>query len=182
MRRPAILLVPLALALAACTQKPVGAPESGYTGNQTPTPQAQTTTAAKPPTSPVPAADGKCPYLDNNFVAQANGQRVSKTKVSADKPHPACFFYRSDGRLQLTVQVYVGDATLAKALVDQAAPVDTSDPAKLSTGWTGGSQKTQTGAVYAVAKGGSAVVISTNQAQTIKAKRVAEQAIEELGL
>jgi hypothetical protein len=33
-----------------------------------------------------------------------------------------------------------------------------------------------------VAKAGSAVVITTNQAQTIKAKRVAEEAIDALGL
>jgi hypothetical protein len=130
----------------------------------------------------VPAADGKCPYLDTAFVAEANGQRVSKVKVSADTPHPACFFYRADGRVQLTVQVYTGDAAHAKALVDQVAPVATSDPATLSGGWAGGSQATPTGAVFAVAKDGSAVSINTNQGQTIKAKRVAEQAIKTLGL
>jgi hypothetical protein len=36
--------------------------------------------------------------------------------------------------------------------------------------------------VFAVAKDGAAVVITTNQAQTIKAKRVAEKAIAALGL
>ncbi|MFL6144321.1 MAG: DUF2020 domain-containing protein [Labedaea sp.] len=135
-----------------------------------------------PPPSPVPVADGKCPYLDSAFVADANGQRVTKVKVSTDTPHPACFFYRADGRIQLTSQVYVGDAAHAKALVDQAAPVATADPATLAGGWTGGSQAANTGAVFAVRKEGTAVVITTNQGQTIKAKRVAEKVIATLGL
>lgn len=174
-----MFLVPLVVGLGACsTPQPAPArPVDSGAATQPPT-----STVAQPPPSPVPAADGKCPYLENSFVAQANGQKVGKVKVSSDKPHPACFFYRSDGKIQLTVQVFVGEPGPAKALVDQAAPVATSDPAKLSTGWTGGSLSTKTGAVFAVAKQGSAVVINTNQAQTIKAKRVAEQAIEALGL
>jgi UPF0176 protein len=177
-----IFLAPLLVGLAACSGAPVGAPASRYTGGSTPTTQPTTSTVAQPPPSPVPATDGKCPYLDNAFVAEANGQRVSKVKISSDKPHPACFFYRADGKIQLMVQVFVGQPGQAKALIDQAAPVATSDPAKLTAGWTGGSQLTTTGAVFAVAKDGTAVVISTNQAQTIKAKRVAEQAISALSL
>jgi UPF0176 protein len=141
-----------------------------------------TTTSVAAPGSPVPVAEGKCPYLDSAFVADANGQHVGKVKVSGDKPHPACFFYRSDGKIQLTAQVYVGDAGAAKALVDAAAPVSTSDPASLPAGWAGGAQATGNGAVFAVAKEGSAIVITTNQKQTIKAKQVAERAIAALAL
>ena len=177
MRRAVILVVPLFLAACSTPQPAPVRPATTTTGAQQPT-----STVAQPPASPVPAADGKCPYLENGFVAQANGQKVSKVKISTDKPHPACFFYRADGKIQLTAQVYVGQPAAAKALVDRAAPVATSDPAKLSTGWTGGSLSTKTGAVFAVAKEGTAVIISTNQQQTIKAKRVAEQAIESLGL
>lgn len=181
MRRAVIFVGPLVLGLgliAACS-KPQPAPARPLT---TTVAQQPTSTVAQPPASPVPAADGKCPYLENKFVEQANGQRVGKVKISADKPHPACFFYRSDGKIQLTARVFVGQPGQAKALVDQAAPIDSADPAKLSTGWTGGSQSTKTGAVFAVAKEGTAVVISTNQQQTIKAKRVAEKAIETLSL
>lgn len=134
------------------------------------------------PAAPQPSADGPCPYLDTQFVMDANGQHVTAVKVSADKPHPACFFYRPDGGLQVTVQVYVGDALTAKAIVDKAAPVKTSNPATAPAGWNGGSMPTDDGAVYAVAKGGDAVVTTTNQQQTIKAKRITEQAIETLGL
>jgi len=145
-------------------------------------PASQAPTAAAVPPSPQPAREAKCPYLDSAFIADANGQRVGKVRVSADTPTPACFFYRSDGKLQLTAQVYAGDPGAAKALVDRSAPVATSNPAELPAGWSGGSQSTDSGAVFAVAKGGSAVVITTNQAQTIKAKRVAEKAIAALGL
>ncbi|HVW44513.1 MAG TPA: DUF2020 domain-containing protein, partial [Amycolatopsis sp.] len=103
-------------------------------------------------------------------------------QTSSDKPHPTCFFYALTGKLQLTVRVYVGDAAVAKALVDKAAPVDTSNPASDPAGWRGGYEQTDSGAVYAVAKDGSAVVVTTNQQQTVKARTVAKQAISALGL
>jgi UPF0176 protein len=147
-------------------------------------------TASKPPTStsavapgePVPASTGQCPYLSSSFVEDANGEKVTKVMLSADKPHPACFFYSFGNDKQMTVQVYVGDAGAATALVNKAAPIETSDKADLPGGWAGGSEATASGAVYAVSKAGSAVVVSTDQKQTIKAKQVAKQAIAALGL
>ena len=179
MRRAVILCAPLLV--AACgtqSQAGVPTPRASEPTAQQPT----TTTPAPPPASPEPTANGPCPYLPTNFVQDANGQRVSKVRISADKPNPACFFYRADGKIQLTAWVFSGDPKQAKALVDQAAPVATANPAELPGGWTGGAQATDTGAVYAVAKAGTAIVITTNQEQTIKAKRVAEKAIETLGL
>jgi len=175
----ALLLGPLLIVLAACNSDPqaddptVVPPDEPTTSAAAP--------AAKPPPAPEPTADGPCPYLDQTFVEDTNGQRVGEIKLSAGKP-PACFFYRSDGGLQLTVHVYKGKAAVAKALVDQAAPVDTSNPAELTGGWSGGAQPTDEGAVYAVAKGPKAVVVTTNQEQTIKAKVVAQEAISALGL
>ncbi|MDQ0378175.1 hypothetical protein FB470_002169 [Amycolatopsis thermophila] len=119
----------------------------------------------------------KCPYLDSQFVADANGQRVSKVEISADQPHPACFFYALTGKVQLTVRVYTGDPAVAKALVDQAAPVATSNPATDPPGWQGGYAAKPDGAVYAVARAGTAVIVTTNQQQTVKARTVARQAI-----
>jgi UPF0176 protein len=178
--RRLVVLLPVLVGVAACgAQVVAGAPSAGQ---QVGAGRTTVPTSVGPPPSPVPVADGKCPYLDSAFVADANGQKVGKVRVSADKPHPACFFYRSDGKIQLTVQVYVGEPGAAKTLVDQAAPVATSNPAELPAGWAGGAQATGSGAVFAVAKQGSAVVITTNQAQTIKAKRVAEKTIAALGL
>ncbi|MEV6603365.1 DUF2020 domain-containing protein [Kutzneria sp. NPDC051319] len=141
-----------------------------------------TSTSAVAPADPVPASTAQCPYLSSTFVEDANGEKVTKVMVSADKPHPACFFYSFGNDKQMTVQVYVGDAGSATALVNKAAPIDTSDKAELPGGWAGGSEATGSGAVYAVSKAGSAVVVSTDQKQTIKAKQVAKQAIAALGL
>ncbi|MBP2321827.1 hypothetical protein JOF56_002212 [Kibdelosporangium banguiense] len=141
-----------------------------------------TTTPQGPPPAPEPVADGPCPYLESAFVAEANGQRATKVRISADKPHPACFFYRADGNIQLTVRVFVGDAKQAKAAVDQAAPIDTSNPATSPPGWKGGALGAEKGSVYAVAKEGTAVIVTTNQAQSIKARRVAEKTITTLAL
>lgn len=172
-----LILGPLLLALGACTnsEPPDDPTVTNPNTEQTPT------TQANPPPAPQPSADGPCPYLEEGFVEDTNGQRVSKSATSADDP-PACFFYRADGTIQLTVQVYTGDAASAEALVDQAAPVDIANPAELSGGWAGGAQATDDGAIYAVAKDSSAVVVTTNQGQTIKAKQIAQQAITSLGL
>jgi UPF0176 protein len=172
-----LLLGPLLLvALAACAEEP----DDPTVVVTTPSSTASQPQAALPP-EPQPTADGPCPYLEESYVEDTNGQRVGKVQTSADQP-PACFFYRPDGNVQLTVRVYTGDAAVAKALVDAAAPVATSNPAKLSGGWEGGAEATDTGAVYAVAKDASAVVVTTNQEQTIKAKQIAQQSITTLGL
>lgn len=134
------------------------------------------------PPPPEPVADGPCPYLDEAAVERANGQRVGAVRISADRPHPACFFERGDGSLQLRTWIVEGTQAEAGATVDAAAPVATSDRAELPGGWSGGSQPTADGAVFAVAKQATAVVVTTNQEQTIKARRVAEQVIANLDL
>ncbi|MGH3909271.1 MAG: DUF2020 domain-containing protein, partial [Pseudonocardiaceae bacterium] len=101
---------------------------------------------------------------------------------SADQPHPACFFSRGDGAEQLRTWIVVATPEVARATVDAAAPVATSDLAELPGGWSGGSQPTSDGAVFAVARQGTAVVVTTNQQQTINARRVAEQVIVSLAL
>ncbi|OLF06298.1 hypothetical protein BLA60_32145 [Actinophytocola xinjiangensis] len=183
MRRVSFLVAPLVVVLAACgaeniagQPQVIGAPDTGTsetTGEAAPT--------AAPPTVVEPTEGGPCPYLDAAFVEETNGQRVAETKTSTDDP-PACYFYRADGDVQLAIQIYRGEPDVAKAFVDQAAPVDSANPAELAGGWAGGAQPTDTGAVYAVAKEGTAVVVATNQEQTLKAKLVAQEAITALGL
>jgi hypothetical protein len=174
--------------LAAC------GPSGSAAGPTTP-PTTITThlTASLPPAPAAPAVakTASCPYLTASFVQDANGQHVSSVRISDDasQPHPTCFFYRPDGHLQVTVRVYVGDPQVAESIVNQAAPVSTSDPATDPPGWQGGFQSgdyngmnNPTGnAVYAVHKGADAVVVSVNQAQSIKARRIADQAITGLG-
>jgi UPF0176 protein len=178
------MLVGLVFGVAACGGPTVvaGTPNPGQAQGGGPVTSVAPSSVAAPAPQPEPSVDAKCPYLDSSFIADANGQRVGRVRLSTDTPHPACFFYRQDGKLQLSTQVYVGDADQAKALVDRVAPVATSNPAQLPDGWAGGAQATDSGAVFAVTKDGTAVVVTTNQAQTIKAKRVAEKTIAALGL
>jgi UPF0176 protein len=180
MRRASFLLGPLLILLAACNAK-TGAGEPVPAATSSTEVASQSTAAAAPPPVAEPTEEGPCPYLDAAFVEETNGQRVADTKISTDET-PACYFYRSDGNVQLAIQIYSGDPAVAKAFVDQVAPVDTANPAELDGGWEGGSQPTDVGAVYAVAKEATAVVVVTNQEQTIKAKLVAQEAISALGL
>jgi UPF0176 protein len=175
MRRLVFVTLAFGLVTAGCT--PSAAPPAP--------PQAQPVTSpvsvkATPPPASEPTADGPCPYLKTDFVAQSNGQHVSKVQTSADQPHPSCFFYALNGKLQLTVRVYVGDPAIATALVDELAPLDSSNPATEPAGWSGGYEATDTGAVYAVSKQGVAVAVTTNQKQSVKARTVAKQAIAAL--
>jgi hypothetical protein len=175
--RRLVLLAPAVALLAGCSATIV-------TGTATPSPPSASTAAGTGslPPDPQPGATEDCPYLGSEVVAEANGQHVSKVRISADQPHPACFFYRPDGKIQLTVRVYVGDAKTATALVNKAAPVDSSNPASDPSGWKGGYLSTDDGAVYAVAKGPAAVIASTNQKQSVKARTVVKKAIAALKL
>ena len=174
--RRVVLLAPAVALLAGCGTTIVS-------GTAAPSPpSASSASGAELPPDPQPGATEDCPYLGSEVVAEANGQHVSKVRVSADQPHPACFFYRPDGKIQLTVRVYVGDAKTATALVNKAAPIDSSNPASDPSGWKGGYLSSDDGAVYAVAKGTSAVVVTTNQKQSVKARTVAKKAIAALKL
>ena len=167
-------------ALASCaTADPASAPAAGTTSAAAKT---TTTTPAGPPPAPEPATDGQCPYLASSVVQEANGQLVRKVRLSADQPNPACFFYANASDVQLSVWVFQGEPETAKAVVDRAAPVAESSPATVPAGWNGGSLTTGTGAVYAVAKGGNAVVVTSNQKQTVKTRRIAETVVGNLGL
>ncbi|MFI5611311.1 DUF2020 domain-containing protein [Amycolatopsis sp. NPDC051903] len=177
--RRILALAPAVVLLAGC-----GAP-TPITGTPQPQPSSAATSQASAPglpPDPQPAREAKCPYLSAETVQDANGQHVTTVRVSADEPHPACFFYRPDGGLQMSVQVYVGTKDVATKLVNRAAPVDTSNPASDPAGWKGGYQPAGDGVVYAVSKGGDAVIVKSNQKQSIKARTVAKKAIATLEL
>jgi hypothetical protein len=177
MRRHVFMLPAVVAVLAACAPPAASPPPSSAPASSSPS-----TAAPSVPPAPEPSGGGPCPYLGTDFVAQSNGQRVSKVRTSVDKPYPSCFFYALDGSLQLTVRVYVGEPAVATALVDQVAPIATSNPAAEPAGWRGGYEAIDSGAVYAVAKQGAAVVVTTDQNQSIKARTVAKQAIAGLKL
>lgn len=158
-----------------------GTAEDGGPSGSDPAAGSPAAAPVEAPPPPQPAVDGPCPYLDTIAVQDANGQHVGSVRISADQPHPACFFYRGDGREQVRSWVVVATPKVAGATVDAAAPVATSDLAELPGGWSGGSQPTADGAVFAVARGDTAVVVTTNQEQTISARQIAEQVVAGLG-
>ncbi|WP_409184027.1 DUF2020 domain-containing protein [Amycolatopsis sp. VS8301801F10] len=174
--RRLLVLAPALVLLAGCN------PSSPAKETPSSAPASSASASAGLPPDPRPERTAECPYLSNETVQDANGQHVTKVKVSADEPHPTCFFYRPDGSVQLTVRVYVGNSDVATALVNKAAPVDTSNPASDPAGWKGGYQPSGDGVVYAVAKGGNAVIVTSNQKQSIKARTVAKKAIAALKL
>lgn len=171
----------LALAVVSCSRiaTAVRAPVTSD-----PQPPAVAPPGVAPPT-PQPAADGPCSYLSAASVQAANGERVTAVRISVtgtNQPYPACFFLTYHDAVQLRTWIVVASPQTARATVDAAAPVATSDPAELPGGWSGGSLPTTDGAVFAVARQGTAVVIATNQRYTIGARRIAEQVIANLGL
>ncbi|MGZ4559648.1 MAG: DUF2020 domain-containing protein [Mycobacteriaceae bacterium] len=157
-----------------------------------PTATAHVTSTAVPPTSvappilppvPVPVTPGTCPYLSSATVADLNGQLVAGVRLNTSYDPPACFFLIGNGSVQLSVWVYrAGSPALATAAVDRAAAVATSDPASAPEGWIGGRSGGQHGAVYAVSKGAVAVVVTSNQEQSLKPQRVTEAVISSLRL
>ena len=179
----------LVAALAGCA---AGSTQGGMDTTAA-TPQASGATTSAPakaapqPTTlaprPVPGPTAGCPYLTNREAADLNGQLVSTVRLDTTFDPPACFFVIGNRSVQLSVWVFrASSAAQAAAVVDRAAPIDTADPASAPAGWMGGRSGGPTGAVYAVAKGAVAVVVTTNQEQSIKAQRVAERVIGTLAL
>jgi UPF0176 protein len=181
---------PLVAAVVGCSHPTTvtNAPEPSYSASsQTMTPTLTPPTVDRPlvPPAPQPVAEGPCRYLSAGSVQAANGERVATVRVSrtgTDQPYPACFFLTANGTVQLRTWIVVVTPKAARATVDSVAPVNTSDLAELPGGWSGGSQPTAEGAVFAVARQGTAVVITTNQQQTISARQIAQQVITTLRL
>ena len=187
MRRAALIVAPFALVgmLAGCG--PNGGTIAGAAspvGTTTSHVQVTTPSVAAPPAPRPSVRASSCPFLKTADAAYDNGQKVSSVKVSSaadGQPHPACFFYRSDGLLLLTVWVHVDSPAVATAIVDQAAPIATSNPETQPAGWQGGSVSQSSGAVYAIAKGGTSIVVTSNRPETVNCRLVAEQVVTDLG-
>ena len=144
------------------------------------------------PLTELPVAEkdpnGQCPYLDSQWVAETNGQKITAIGVDQRFDTPACIFWSYPETPQLTVLVrHMATPEDAMAVVDWAAPIDLTEPAAKPEGWNGGRHgggavPGREGAAYSVAKGPVAVTVFTNQNESIKAQVVAEQVIATLGL
>lgn len=197
---PAALATTVALLLGGCTapgDAPTGepggdgVPVSVSTSDSEP---GETVTDSGLPHDALPEVPGgrenrmACPYLDTQWVAETNGQRMTGMGVDERFDTPACVFwsYPENPQLQVIVRK-MPDEEAAVRVVDWAAPVDFTEPAEEPEGWSGGRAgggmvPDREGAVYAVQKGDRAVVVFTNQEQSLKAELVAREVIANLGL
>lgn len=127
-----------------------------------------------------------CPYLDSQWVADTNGQRMEKLGIDRRFSTPACVFYSYQDAPQATIIVRdVDSEQQAHAAVDWAAPIALTEPVSAADtgGWEGGRGVLgEDMSVYAVAKGTKAVLVWTSQQQTLKAELIAKEAIKNLGL
>jgi len=128
-----------------------------------------------------------CPYLDTQFVAEANGQRMTDYGVDARFDPPACVFYSYPDAPQVIVMVRrLESFEQAMEVIDFAAPIDATSPAEYGS-WEGGrgtlaDSPAGPGSVFAVAKDATAVTVWSNQEQSIKAETIAQRVIDNLDL
>jgi hypothetical protein len=134
------------------------------------------------PDIPVPRTEGDCSVLSVEQVEELNGERVGSVLVDPAVAPAACFFTDPGGAVVASVWVArTDDEAVAVQVVDRAAPVTSSSPASDPAGWRGGRSGGPDGSVYAVARGTTAVVVTTTQPQSVRAQRLALAVVEAIG-
>ena len=182
-------LTGIGLAATGCSGDPVDTAQDSAAPS---TPAAAGTSAAGAPAGdglPVDATpdlatvtDEECPYLDSQWVADTNGQRMTRVAVDHRFATPACVFWSYPEEPQASVMVReMPSVEEAREVVDHAAPVDATEIAEFED-WTGGRGVLGEEAVFAVQKDTHAVVVRSNQLQTLKSQLIAQEAISRLGL
>ena len=127
--RLTISLLVAAVLLAGCTSATPNVPPGTVSATM-----AEASTATATPTLPADTLPDTqpaeaCPYLDAAWVAQTNGQRVTRVGVDTRFDPPACVFWSYSEDPQLTVLVrHMPSPDDAVAVVDWAAPIATTDP------------------------------------------------------
>ncbi len=131
------------------------------------------------------SAGGACPYLNGEWLQNTNGQRLTGVTVDNRFDPVACTFWSYEDVPQAQVMVRkMRTNSDAVKVVDIAAPVNTTLKALKPDGWSGGRKggDKKSGAIYAVWKDETAVVVWTAQAQSVKAQQIAEETIKNLKL
>lgn len=178
MRKSLLSLLALAtFGIAGCdSSAPTLAPTSTVAPGSAEAPEVNVTQAAE-------VNDwNDCPYIDPGWLEETNGQRLTKQGVDTRFPTPACVFWSYQDDPQATVIVRdMPTVEDARAAVDWAAPIDATEPASFD-GWEGGRGVVNEHAVYAVQKDTHAVLVWSNQQQTVKSEQITHEAIANLGL
>lgn len=136
-------------------------------------------TDARTPTAAPTPVDGPCPYLTTDVAMNTVGQHLTRTTVTATKPHPSCAFYRPDGGLaiQITVSQEANPIAAQNGAVTRvgkdANPVN-------GIGDYGVVAIVDDGALLAVTQGPTLVLVKINQKSSLEAKEIATSVIEAL--
>lgn len=141
--------------------------------------------AAVPAPPGTPEGTQACPYIDSVWLENTTGQKFTGVGLDERFDPPACVFWSFEDVPQATVLVRkMTNNADAVAVVDSHAPIDATLKAQDPQGWSGGRRggDETSGALYAVWKDEKAVVVHTNQDQSIKAQQIAEETIRNLGL
>lgn len=135
-----------------------------------------------PAEEPVPQArpteEADCPYLSTQEAEEATGEKVTRVDIDPGFEPAACFFTTNDGSISLvTTMHHFESEDRARALVDDAAPPDSTEHAEIEGGWTGGKSTGAFGALLAVYRGPEVFVAQSTQERSMAVQRVAELVI-----
>lgn len=154
---------------------------AGCGGGSEPAPEMGTIRTAPPEASEselaevAPSSDADCPYLSADEVSDLNGEKVTDVRIDDGVDPAACFFYSTDGAVQLTTTVHtLPSEERARELVDEAAPVDVTERSDVEGGWSGGRSGGPGGALVVLARGTQVLAVQSTQEQSVKAQRIAE--------
>ena len=80
-----------------------------------------------------------CPYLDGEWVQEATGQKLTGISLDPRFDPPGCVFwsFEENPQVQVSVRTMHSNAE-AVAVVDSAAPIDSTLKALHPDGWSGG--------------------------------------------
>lgn len=136
-------------------------------------------TLPKPTSTPRPTAstvDAACPYIDTETVKDTIGQHLSRTTVTSTTPHPSCAFYRPDGGLAAEITVSEQANSIA-AQNDALGQVGKDSNPVTGIGDYGVVAIVDDGALLAVTKGSSLVLIKINQKSSLEAREIAKAVV-----
>ena len=197
----AALGLSITLTLTACTDTPLSetppSPDANMDGSNSSQP------AIVLPADARAAGDKKappqqCPYLDNDWVADTNGQRNINWAIDERFTPPACLWWSYQDNPHVTVLVRTAESEqdavdmIDSALTHPGTTMDTTispgDPAATveavaePAGWSGYRASKEESSVYAVRRGLTVVTVHSNQGQTIKPQTIALKVIDNLQL
>ncbi|HEX5493245.1 MAG TPA: DUF2020 domain-containing protein [Mycobacteriales bacterium] len=135
-------------------------------------------TSARP--TPTPSTvDAPCPYVDTASVMNTIGQHLTRTTVTSTVPHPSCAFYRPDGAVaaQITVSDLANPIAAQNAALAQVGKG--SNPVS-GIGDYGVVAIVDDGALLAVTKGPSLVLVKINQQSSLEAREIARTVVSAL--